>query len=89
MRNFKYPEFHILHKLQLMQEKHPEMDDLQALISEVRDIINENSISVVQQANLYALLGKPGDLTPETRQKLRQQFSVAIKTLDLDDEQKN
>ena len=85
MKNYQHPEFHILHKLQLMLEKHPEMDDLQTLVGEVRDIINENAIAVVQAANLYALLGKPGDLTSETRQKLRQQLSTALKTLDLDD----
>ena len=85
MKNYQHPEFHILHKLQLMKDKYPDLEELRVLTSEVRDIINENAIAVVQAANLYALLGKPGDLTPETRQKLREQLTAALKTLDLDD----
>ena len=86
MKNYTHPEFLILHKLQLMLEKNPEQEELLTLIADVRDIINENSLAMVQTASLYALLGKPGDLTHETKHKLRHQLSAALRILDLDDE---
>lgn len=86
MTNFKHPEFHLLHKLQLLLEKYPEMEELKTLADETRDIINENAVAMVQQANFYTLLGKPGDLSRNTKEKLRKIFSNAIAFLDLDDE---
>jgi|GEM_PF-3831263 hypothetical protein len=86
MANYKHPEFHLLHKLQLIQDKHPEIEDIGLLVDETLDIINENAITLVQQASLYALLGKPGDLSAATKNKLRKILSGAMACLDLDDE---
>ena len=55
-------------------------------VLEVKGIISENALAVVQTVDLYALLGRPGGLTAETRNKLRQQYSAALKALDLNDE---
>ena len=79
MKNFEHPEFFILHKLQLLQEKYPDLSELAALTKETQKIINENALSMVQAANLYVLLGKEGDLLPETKKKLALLYDAALK----------
>lgn len=70
MKNFEHPEFLILHKIQQLQEKYPDFKELSELDADVRNIINENVLSLTQYAHLYALMGKKGDISPEMREKL-------------------
>ena len=70
MKNITHPEFQILRRLELLREKYPDRTDLAELAEETRNTINENALSMMQSATLYALLGREGDLYPETRQKL-------------------
>ena len=77
MKNFEHPEFLILQELQEIRAKHPDIAEIAALEKRVQEIINQNSVAVVQMASLYTLLGRDGNLYPETREKLASLFETA------------
>ncbi len=81
IKNYEHPEFAIFRKLSALSEKQPENKELEDVVVEVKKIINENAICLVQYASMYALLGDGDELSPTTKEKLAEMFDAAGKML--------
>ncbi len=81
MKNFEYPEFFILNRLEALVEKYADNEDILTLKQDVRKIINENSLFSVKSAMVYTLMGE-SDLSADTKKKLKMLFKNSLNMLE-------
>ncbi len=84
MKSHEHPEFFIFHKLAQLEQHFPEDEKIKEVMSDVKKILNENTYSIAQYSVLYTCFGD-GELYPETRERLKDLYSNALKVLDQGD----
>ena len=75
-KNHEHPEFFIYFLVKQLKEENPGIKGIDHVLAEIRKIINENSISITQNAHLHVML--EDDLDPETQEMLLGMYEAVI-----------
>ena len=80
-KNYEHPEFLMYSRLVALRKQYPKIKELDDLVKDLRKMINENSMSLVRSAHLYALYGQDDELTPKTRKMMKHMLQAALDTM--------